>query len=429
MSDTDTTLAMTAQSPRPSALGDLRFAGTIAAGLVAGTLGLGALAAPLVGWKNWPEGLGKDAASQPVRLASPVLHQPSNGARESGRGGGGNGGAPVQPGPGGAAPLLVSLPGGGTDGGGPLPLAPIGGPSTPRTSSGGGDDAGGLSTTARPRTGSGEFRGVPFAPVDVDDDDNDGLPNDWERRVAGTDANNAEDAAKPNAGGVTNAAQFRIMSLPGWDTNGNGIVDAEDDSDGDGIPNGIEERNGSDPASADTDGDGIPDTMDDRDGDGWPDGLPKPPEPPVEEPPVVEEPPTIATPEPTPTPEQTPPVEETPAPPVEETPAPTPAPVEETPAPPAEPTPTPEPTPTATPETQPTPEPTPPAATAASAPVEEAPVEETPAPTPAPVETPAAPAPTPEAPAASPAPTQQAPAATPAPTEQPAEDPAATPAW
>ncbi len=48
MSDTDTTYI----APRPSALGDLRFAGTIATGLVAGTLGLGALAAPLVGWKR-----------------------------------------------------------------------------------------------------------------------------------------------------------------------------------------------------------------------------------------------------------------------------------------------------------------------------------------------------------------------------------------
>ena len=54
MSDTDNTYSMTPRTARPSALGDLRFAGTIAAGLVAGTLGLGALAAPLVGWKDWP---------------------------------------------------------------------------------------------------------------------------------------------------------------------------------------------------------------------------------------------------------------------------------------------------------------------------------------------------------------------------------------
>src|SRR5829696_2986945 len=90
MSDTDTTYAMTAPATRPSALGDLRFAGTIATGLVAGTLGLGALAAPLVGWKDWPSGLEKDAATTPVRLAKPNIQQPPSGSRENGpRNGGG----------------------------------------------------------------------------------------------------------------------------------------------------------------------------------------------------------------------------------------------------------------------------------------------------------------------------------------------------
>src|SRR3954465_7563303 len=105
MSDTDTTYAITAPSERPSALGDLRFAGTIAAGLVAGTLGLGALAAPLVGWKDWPAGLGKDAATPTVRLAPPESKQPS----ATPLNGGGTGGAQA---PGGATPLTgVGLPG------------------------------------------------------------------------------------------------------------------------------------------------------------------------------------------------------------------------------------------------------------------------------------------------------------------------------
>src|SRR5215217_4576249 len=72
MSDTDTNYAMTAHATRPSALGDLRFAGTIATGLVAGTLGLGALAAPLVGWKDWPSALTQQASSAKVTLASPT---------------------------------------------------------------------------------------------------------------------------------------------------------------------------------------------------------------------------------------------------------------------------------------------------------------------------------------------------------------------
>src|SRR6187455_224907 len=74
MSDTDTTH----NAPRPSALGDLRFAGTIAAGLVAGTLGLGALAAPLVGWKDWPAGLTQQVANTDVRLATPKAPQTGN---------------------------------------------------------------------------------------------------------------------------------------------------------------------------------------------------------------------------------------------------------------------------------------------------------------------------------------------------------------
>ena len=63
------TYSMNPRAARPTALGDLRFAGTIAAGLVAGTLTLGALAAPLVGWKDWPSGLTQQTASSPVILA------------------------------------------------------------------------------------------------------------------------------------------------------------------------------------------------------------------------------------------------------------------------------------------------------------------------------------------------------------------------
>src|SRR3954451_7783879 len=103
MLDTDTTYGITS---RPSAFGDLRFAGTIAAGLVAGTLGLGALAAPLVGWKDWPSALGKgDTSSQTLTLAGttePVTPDKSRGGT-SGDGGGGS------QGPNSAAPQRVNL--------------------------------------------------------------------------------------------------------------------------------------------------------------------------------------------------------------------------------------------------------------------------------------------------------------------------------
>src|SRR4051794_2552830 len=41
------------------AMRDVRFAGTVAAGLVAGVLGVGALTAPLLGWTEWPSSPAK----------------------------------------------------------------------------------------------------------------------------------------------------------------------------------------------------------------------------------------------------------------------------------------------------------------------------------------------------------------------------------
>src|SRR6059058_5337112 len=84
MSDTDITTFDTGRMTRPSALGDLRFAGTIATGLVAGTLGLGALAAPLVGWRDWPSGLSADQPTT-VQLAKPAAQRSANTARGHGQ--------------------------------------------------------------------------------------------------------------------------------------------------------------------------------------------------------------------------------------------------------------------------------------------------------------------------------------------------------
>ena len=62
---------------RHVAIRDLRFAGTIAAGLCAGVLGIGALAAPLVGWDQWPDALnpkteGSLTVNQPPAPTSPI---------------------------------------------------------------------------------------------------------------------------------------------------------------------------------------------------------------------------------------------------------------------------------------------------------------------------------------------------------------------
>src|SRR4051794_5203159 len=56
---------------RSVGLRDLRFAGTVAAGLVAGVLGVGALSAPLLGWTTWPDRL-QPGADSPVTMRSPV---------------------------------------------------------------------------------------------------------------------------------------------------------------------------------------------------------------------------------------------------------------------------------------------------------------------------------------------------------------------
>ena len=309
MLDTDTTYGI---APRPSAMGDLRFAGTIAAGLVAGTLGLGALAAPLVGWKDWPSALTSDASSAKVTLASPK----ADAVPRASRGGGGRDGGGGAPAPRAETPLSIFAGPAGTIGSGGTagPTGPGAGFGGIAVALGGGS---GSSTTdvaadrgkLDPRgssaaTISGEATGTanfgtaqPFTTIDEGDDDNDGLKNDYEK-VNGLNKDNPADATVAKQGtGLSPLTEYKIKSAGLFvDTNGDGKIDDQDDSDGDGVSNGTEERNGSDPTMADTDGDGTPDGMDDRNGDGYPDGLPVPttPEPvvdaPVEEPVVVSPP-------------------------------------------------------------------------------------------------------------------------------------------
>src|SRR4051812_50134375 len=53
---------------RHFAMRDVRFAGTVAAGLVAGVLGVGALTAPLLGWTEWPSSPGQGDQAGTVTL-------------------------------------------------------------------------------------------------------------------------------------------------------------------------------------------------------------------------------------------------------------------------------------------------------------------------------------------------------------------------
>src|SRR3954469_16424743 len=111
MLDTDIHRAQTARGTRPSALGDLRFAGTVATGLVAGTLGLGALAAPLVGWKDWPSGLQTSEQAGTARLSAPAALK-TPGTKSPARKGTGTGTVTPLPIPGGATALTgLAIPG------------------------------------------------------------------------------------------------------------------------------------------------------------------------------------------------------------------------------------------------------------------------------------------------------------------------------
>jgi hypothetical protein len=151
----------------------------------------------------------------------------------------------------------------------------------------------------------------------IDDSDQDGLPDDYER-TNGLDPQNPADADEdPDEDGLTNLEEFlagtspRLADTDGdglddWtelnvqgtdplraDTDGDGLNDLDEldratdplkpDTDGDGLTDGYEVLNGSDPLKTDTDGDGLADGAEaargtdpanpDTDGDGARDGY------------------------------------------------------------------------------------------------------------------------------------------------------------
>ena len=72
-------------SSRSSTTGrDLKFAGTIAAALCAGVLGVGAIAVPLVGWNDWPQALSV-SSGDPIKISTVTEPGgPRSGAGKSG---------------------------------------------------------------------------------------------------------------------------------------------------------------------------------------------------------------------------------------------------------------------------------------------------------------------------------------------------------
>lgn len=151
----------------------------------------------------------------------------------------------------------------------------------------------------------------------IDDSDQDGIPDDYER-ANGLDPQNPNDADEdPDGDDLTNLDEFLAGTSPhladtdgdglsDWieiyarntdplraDTDGDGLNDSDElnratdprkpDTDGDGLTDGYEVANGSDPLKTDTDGDGLTDGAEaargtnpanpDTDGDGARDGY------------------------------------------------------------------------------------------------------------------------------------------------------------
>ena len=269
MSDTDSTYPTCARAARPTALGDLRFAGAIAAGLVAGTLGLGALATPLVGWKDWPR---RCRSSRPASRSFSRTRTCRSRARRRRRARSAPRGA--------AAPRPRRS----------ISRAPARRPCPavwPRSSLRRRPGAGrrrrvrrssqtdGDAPKSRTEAASGTAvyeQTIGFADTDLDADGND-VPDSQP-----LGATNAASGVITGASGLSDGTEFRIRSTAnGWrDTNGDGMIDGNDDADSDGVSNADEERNHTDPLNPDSNGDGVADGLEDANGDGYPDGLPIP---------------------------------------------------------------------------------------------------------------------------------------------------------
>ena len=146
---------------------------------------------------------------------------------------------------------------------GPAPAATPSRPSTGSPTSGTGERKG--QETDGSTGASGEAVPVVVDPVVTRDSDGDGISDAEERRLGtnprstdsdgdalpdaweianGLDPLSAADArTDQDRDGVRSLTEFKVRLNPqAWDTNGDGRGDGDDDTDGDGVPNAVEER-------------------------------------------------------------------------------------------------------------------------------------------------------------------------------------------
>ena len=124
-------------------------------------------------------------------------------------------------------------------------------------------DSDGLSDRTEARMGTDPRRS---------DSDGDELPDGWEARHGLNPADAVDAGNDADGDGLWNRTEYRVHSNPrAIDTDANGQPDNLDDTDGDLVPNGVEQSlPGLDPASPDSNNDGQADGADDGDGDGLP---------------------------------------------------------------------------------------------------------------------------------------------------------------
>ena len=123
-----------------------------------------------------------------------------------------------------------------------------------------------LESTGKGSSSGGKFRESGF--TKLPDSDGDSIPDEVEN-AQGLDANANDADADADGDGIPNGVEFRLRTAANSaDSNNDGQSDGLDDSDLDGIPNAVEVALGLDPYAPDSDNDGIPDGAGDYDGDG-----------------------------------------------------------------------------------------------------------------------------------------------------------------